>query len=250
MEWCRPPSAGLGVCRLPSPAAKPLTLPSLTPRSPPSWEWMSPSSTKSQEHPRVGCEHLAEEPALWLLLGRLEQEQKARAPAGVSDSSRDWLWGGSREAQLGLALREDSLEEEVKRALGLNSFDSSSTFACYAVRACISHCLFRIYLLLLKMWDLKLIFKVLSTVVIVAPFSIYHRPEALSRNILTITLPDSPILVTRKLRIGEQESHSCSETKPGPIVQALPWPPVPSSSPVVCKWWPSSGRVEARCTAG
>ena len=70
-----------------------------------------------------------------------------------------------------MELREDSLEEEEKGALGLDSFDSSSTFAHFAVRACISHCLSRIYLLLLKMWYLKLIFMVLSTVVIVALFT-------------------------------------------------------------------------------
>ena len=109
-----------------------------------------------------------------------------------------------------MELREDSLEEEVKRALGLESFDSSSTLAHFAVRACISHCLSRIYLLLLKMWDLKLIVKILSTVVIVALFNIYHGPEALSRNILTIILPYYPILVTRKQNL-KGRNHTAAQ---------------------------------------
>lgn len=150
--------------------------------------------------------------------GPVSEEDKA--PAGVSHSS------GDREVEagrwLGLELREDSLEEEEKGALGLDSFDSSSTFVHFAVRACISHCLSRIYLLLLKMWYLKLIFTVLSTVVIVALFNISHRPGALCRNILTITLPDSPILVTRKLRIWREGiTH---------LLRDRAWPHSPGSS--------------------
>lgn len=60
------------------------------------------------------------------------------------------------------------------------------------------------------MWDLKLIFKILSTVVIVALFNIYHGPEALSRNILTIILPDSPILVTRKQNL-KGRNHTAAQ---------------------------------------
>ena len=57
----------------------------------------------------------------------------------------------------------------MKGALGLESA-ASSTAAHLAVRAWVGHCLSRIYFLLLKMWNLKMIFKVLSVVVTVAPF--------------------------------------------------------------------------------
>lgn len=67
-----------------------------------------------------------------------------------------------------MELREDSLEDAMKGALGLES-GASSTVAHFAVSAWVGHCLSRIYFLLLKMWNLKMIFKVLPIVVIAAP---------------------------------------------------------------------------------
>lgn len=62
---------------------------------------------------------------------------------------------------------EDYLEELVEGALGL---ESGTAIAHFAVSPWVSHCLSWISSLLLKIWNLKKIFKVLSIVVTIAPF--------------------------------------------------------------------------------